>query len=260
MPATQISDKDKIRNLLNSDRKWAAYALGDLDPIFFPNCQWFICGKSIALLFKGFDAPLLFMSGETLEIRELLDELRAESKLYLSVRQNAMDLLRERFEIEDEELMLRMTLEKDCDLSIAKHCVRLSGLDVPQIRQLFSDGNDRGEAPQFFEPYMVESGVFFGIFSAAELIAVAGTHLVAVDEDVAAIGCVYTKADARGRGLSTEVTAAVVAELSNLGIGTVALNVKRSNLAAIKVYERLGFERQYEFFEGTALRKGRTLR
>ena len=104
---------------------------------------------------------------------------------------------------------------------------------------------------------MVEQGVFYGIYEGPNLIAAAGTHLVAPSEGVAAIGNVYTRRDRRGQGLATQVTGAVAAELLRLmpPSAIIALNVVQTNLAAVKVYERLGFARYCAFYEGLAHRR-----
>ncbi len=101
-----------------------------------------------------------------------------------------------------------------------------------------------------FYASMVTDGVFFGVYKGEDLIAAAGTHLVARDEGAAAIGNVYVRRDRRGRGLGRAVTAAVLHELA--GIETVGLNVRADNDAAIRVYESLGFVRYCEFREALA--------
>ena len=85
--------------------------------------------------------------------------------------------------------------------------------------------------------------------------AAAGTHLLVPAEGVAAIGNVYTQQDRRGRGLATQVTGAVVAELVRISpaLDVIALNVNMTNDAALRVYQRLGFIRYCAFYEGVAL-------
>ena len=84
------------------------------------------------------------------------------------------------------------------------------------------------------------------------MIAAAGTHLFSPEEGVAAIGNVYTRRDRRGRGLSRAVTSAVLHRLRHLK--TIGLNVRNDNVAAIKVYESLGFVKHCDFFEAIARR------
>jgi predicted GNAT family acetyltransferase len=95
-------------------------------------------------------------------------------------------------------------------------------------------------------------GAFFGVREHGRLIAAGGTHLYSASERVATIGNVYTHSAHRGRGLAAAVTAAVVRTLLARGTGTIALNVKSANAAAIAVYERLGFRFHARFYEGQA--------
>ncbi|HEX4915985.1 MAG TPA: GNAT family N-acetyltransferase, partial [Vicinamibacterales bacterium] len=122
--------------------------------------------------------------------------------------------------------------------------------DAVALTRLYQDGESTGESPDFFYPAMLESGTFFGMFEGGEIVAAAGTHLVAPDEGAAAIGNVYTRRDRRGRGYGRIVTSAVIADLREMG--TIGLNVKAGNLPAIRIYESLGFSRHCEFAEALA--------
>jgi predicted GNAT family acetyltransferase len=82
---------------------------------------------------------------------------------------------------------------------------------------------------------------------------VAGTHLVSEDEDVAALGNIFTRHDRRRQGLSTLVTGAVLRQLVEEKIRTVILNVRRDNDAARRVYERLGFRDYCPYFEAVVV-------
>lgn len=67
---------------------------------------------------------------------------------------------------------------------------------------------------------------------------------------VAAIGNVYTRRDRRGRKLARQTAGAVAAELLARQIPTIVLNVNQKNVAALRVYEALGFRRYCPFWEG----------
>jgi ribosomal-protein-alanine N-acetyltransferase len=149
--------------------------------------------------------------------------------------------------------MWRMLLTQD--LPAAPPVVpveRLSADDLQDLQELYRDGEPSGEAPDFFLPSMLAEGVYFAAREAGRLVAAAGTHLAAPSEDLATIGNVYTRRDRRGRGLAGAVTGAVVAELRRSGIGSIALNVRQSNAAALALYHRLGFRRYCPFYEGVA--------
>ena len=61
MPA--LHDIPAIRALLEDDRAWAAYPLGDLAPGFIEHCSWFQPrgdSRALALLYGAFKPPVLF--------------------------------------------------------------------------------------------------------------------------------------------------------------------------------------------------------
>jgi predicted GNAT family acetyltransferase len=131
---------------------------------------------------------------------------------------------------------------------------RLARTDLPALAALYADGQTTGEVPDFFNPPMLEQGVFFGVYEGGSLIAAAGTHLISTELSVGAVGNVYTRRDRRGRGLAAQATSAVTAELVRSGLATIALNVNQHNAPAQRVYERLGYVRYCPFFEGVAFK------
>jgi ribosomal protein S18 acetylase RimI-like enzyme len=166
-----------------------------------------------------------------------------------------MPLIKERWTVRAETPMWRMTLAaQDFRPASAEGAVRLTRADLPALTALYGDGRASGEAPDFFHAGMLEPGVFYGLYEDRELIAAAGTHLVAEALGVAAVGNVYTRRDRRGRGLARRVTGAVAAELVQRNFQTIALNVNQRNGAAIRVYEQLGFKRYCAFCEGITTR------
>ena len=95
---------------------------------------------------------------------------------------------------------------------------------------------------------MLADEAFVGVRHDGRLVAAAGTHVLSVEHDVAAIGAVYTHPAHRGRGLGGAVTAGVVHRLGDR-IGTIGLNAAEDNTPARVVYERLGFEAIWRYEE-----------
>jgi ribosomal protein S18 acetylase RimI-like enzyme len=252
-PLTNVGE---IRSLLETDRRWAVYALGDLEPVHFACSRWWRVpppAVALALVYGGFEASPLFLLGEPQHAAALLDEIGNARPLYLHVRPEMLPTLLERFQIPAPNRMWRMILDRTRFHAAPTHdVVRLGVADLPVVLDLFRDGDALGEAPHFFAPDMLQTGVFFGVREGPDLVATAGTHLVAPAEDIAAVGCIYTRRDRRGRGLGARVTTAVTAELCRRGIGTIALNVHQQNGPAVRLYERLGYVRYCEFVEGLA--------
>jgi RimJ/RimL family protein N-acetyltransferase len=250
----RLRDRHSIRSILETDLAWALYALGDLEPGYFENCDWYSTSGSapaLALVYRAIHPPVLFALGD---IAPLLPDIAAEPAFSLHVRPEAMAVLAERLKICWRRNMWRMILDRTRHRPVpCGDAARLGPADLAEVRHLYTGGETSGEAPDFFFPSMLEQ-VFFGIRRDGELAAVAGTHLVAPNEGVAAVGNVYTRRDCRGRGLAAAAASAVVDELLRLGIRTIGLNVVQDNHAAIRIYERLGFVRSCAFCEGLAVR------
>lgn len=243
-----LTDKNAIRAILRRDPVWGVYALGDLTPAMFAQTQWF--EPDLTLVLHAFDTSILFAMG-TASVREALDHVAWP--VHLQVQREALDEIATLAVVERVREMWRMVWQgppPGQPTDLPARAVRLGAADVPALWALYADGEATGEAPDFFFPSMVDEGAFFGVYEGARLVAAAGTHLLAREEDVAAIGNVYTLRACRGRGLGRVVTAAVVEALA--GITTIGLNVRADNLAAIRIYESLGFVRHCPFFEGLA--------
>ena len=123
--------------------------------------------------------------------------------VHLQVHRDALDEVARHAAVSSPRLMWRMTWTGDRPASPGAVTTRLGASDVPALQALYADGESSGESPDFFFPSMVTDGVFHGIYEGTALVAAAGTHLLAREEGVAAIGNVYTRHDRRGRGLGT---------------------------------------------------------
>jgi ribosomal protein S18 acetylase RimI-like enzyme len=240
----QLTDKSEIRSILQRDRRWCVYALGDLTPRMFVKCSWFT--PDLTLVLHDYGTSILFSHG-TGSIREALDHVAWP--VHLQVQEEGLDEVARHATVRNVKHMRRMAWNGG-ETDIADGVRRLNPNDIAALRRLYADGDATGESPDFFYDSMVPNGVFFGVYEGPDLIAAAGTHVFAPDENAAAIGNVYTRRDRRGRGLSRAVTRAVLHRLRHLE--TVGLNVRDDNAAAIRVYESLGFVKHCDFREALA--------
>lgn len=205
------------------------------------------------MLFRGFDPPILFGIGEPDPLSTLILELTAQVVL-LQLRVEAMEALQPAYRVESARPVWRMGLEAASAEEVDAPVEMLDARDLDALERLYADGYESGEAPDFFFAEMLEQGTFRGIREGSDLVAVAGTHLFAPDVGVCTIGNVYTRRDRRGHGFGARVTRAVVEHARAHGVETVALNVRQPNVAARRVYERLGFRVHCAFIEGRAHR------
>jgi len=241
---------DEIRARLLEDRYWSVYALGDLDPRRQQYCEWHACGSSIALLYREFDAPILWAAGAP-DVLEALPDLDA---CYLQIPEAFLAPAARRLTVEWSRLMHRMSLDttRFAPYRGADAVEPLGPAHEGELRALYADGTATHEDPDFFMASQLEDGTFFGVRRDGQLVSAGGTHLYSAAESVGPIGNVYTHRAYRGQGHASAVTSAIVRRLIERGTRTIALNVKSGNQAAIRVYERLGFRFHARFWEGRA--------
>jgi GNAT superfamily N-acetyltransferase len=253
----RLTDLTTVRALLDRDREWSAYALGDLSPELVDNCDWHAptgvgAAPALVLLYRGFTPPIAFAMGAAPDLRPLFEELRAP-RISLHMQPAAVDALAGIYSPTATLPMHRMTL-RPAAFTPAPHADArlLSADDLDAVSALYDDGHRRGEGPTFFHPAMLGQHTFRGIWEDGALVAIAGTHLYSREIGVCAIGNVYTRSDRRGRGLGARVTSAVAAHALAEGVSTIVLNVSHTNAGARRVYERLGFVVYCDFLEGGA--------
>ncbi len=254
---TQLTDLGVVRALLLADRLWAIYALGDLTPGLVEHCEWFAGEEgALAMVYRAFELPVLFTLGGPAAVQEIVNHLDLPT-MFLLVRPDILPILEPRYTLRHLTAMWRMILKPHTGLlDTDGRAAPLDFRDLEALQRLYAT-DTREDDQRFFTASMLENGVYYGVWENADLVSAAGTHLVAPAEGVAAIGNVYTRPDRRGQGLARRVVSAVVGELQRRSLPTIGLNVARNNPAAIRVYERLGFEILCPFYEAEASMKPR---
>jgi GNAT superfamily N-acetyltransferase len=264
---TRLADKGEILAFLETDRGYAAYAIGDLEPALFADCTWAVAAQesrgelvrpeALVLHYRGLDPAALVLMGEPEGLRAIMAHTLAPERVYLTCRPETLDLARAFYAWDEITPMWRMVLNRArfrpvLDVPDQAILAPLRPAHIAQVNALFVLGGGLA-----FSPAQVELGVFYGLLEEGMLAAVAGTHLVSTTYGVAAIGNVFTHPDFRRRGYGTLTTSAVTAELLRRGIQDVVLNVAQENAPALRIYERLGFERYCPFLEGPATKRKR---
>ena len=250
---SELTDKPRILAFLETDRFYAAYAIGDLEPGMFEQCTWAGAEKAgrlaaLALLFHGLTPPAFFVMGHAEGLQAILEDVLHPEQVYLACRAEHLQAVRGYYHWDRLIPMWRMVLEPQRFRPIQGESVRLFPGHSGLLTKLYALGG--GDA---FDPTQLETCTFYGVLINDQLVAVAGTHLVSPTHGVAAVGNVFTHPDHRGRGYGSAATSAVIAELYQRGIRDIILNVGQENRAAIRVYERLGFQCHCPFLEGSAV-------
>ncbi len=265
-----LTDKEQILTFLQRDHVYAAYAIGDLEPSLFTQCQWFGAendGKmlALALFFTGLQPPALFTMGDTDGLAAILDSALQPRRAYFTCRAEHLPVAEAYYALDEIEEMFRMAISPEDFQPVPGQTIKLDLSHLDALRQLYLLGG--GDA---FAPYQLQDGVYYGVEVGGKLISAAGTHLIAPTFGVAALGNIFTHPNHRRRGYGTACTSQVVQELLALrqavvvslsnhqskvrGLNVV-LNVNRENAEAIGVYERLGFRKHCPYIEVIGNRK-----
>lgn len=271
--------RTQIASLLASDVIWSAYALADLQPEMAPYCRWFVHEsgnkRGVALLYSGLTPPVLFLHGDPAALEAAIDGATLPEKVYLSIQEAHEPLIARHYRCVERRPMWRMALraapfaagaqrrrgDSGEDISgflsqpfpveTGLRLRRLTAEDAAQVERLFAHGGPF--TPDAFAPRQIEAGVFYGVENAeGELVAVGGTHIVDHGARIAAIGNMYTRPDARRRGVGASILRAVVETLQAGGVETIVLNVDQRNGVARHLYEQFGFAVHCPFIEGVA--------
>jgi GNAT superfamily N-acetyltransferase len=244
-----------IREILNQDRWWSLYALGDLTPAELRHCEWrFTSHESLAatLIYRAFDPPVFFAVGSSTSLERLLDQAPLPPTLYLHIRPEILASVSERYRRVTTKMMQRMILQEPA-LADFTGVEMIAAKNLNELVELYNCRGGQEKEGTFFSPVQAAGGAYFGIRDEGHLVAAAGTHLINLRESVAAVGNVFCLPEYRGKGLGARVTSAVVNTLIREGIQTIGLNVGPEN-PATKLYRRLGFREACSYVEGVASR------
>lgn len=255
---TPTNDKKLLASFFERDPVLYAYQLGDLDPFFFANTNWWSIAappaeiQAAILLYSAFDTPVIQgltdndAQGELW--RRLLIDLPPNAHAHYRLRHKT--ILEDRYQIRALGTHYKMRWNSNSATSQAKSIdltdvVTLSQNDRDQINKL----HRRAYPESYFDTRLLETGYCVGAYADDKLVSVAACHVFSKTYGVASLGAITTDHEYRGRGYGSAVTLALVKKLAP-DIECICLNVHSDNAAAIKIYERLGFVRCHEYEEG----------
>ena len=249
LPVRTLTDRVEIRSLLERDRIWAAYALGDLDDGLFEQCEWYAAGEALAMIFKGLSFFPLYAQGEPAGVESILRCGITRPGVFLHQRPEHVPIVQKYYRLSALHPMWRMSLKAFRPKTAG--ALRLGMDRLVELQELYRTDN----GADAFAPYQLATGYFYGVEHDGKLVSVAGVHLASNHISIGAIGNVFTHPAYRRRGFAGRCVSAVVGALQADGIRTIILNVEQLNLGAVRVYERLGFVKYCPFVEGSAERR-----
>ena len=250
-----VSDRGEIAAFLRTDRRYAAYALGDLDGPNRARAAWGMAyddgGRPAALAMhhEGLVPQPLFLMGSPDGCRAILDAILKPRDAYLQATEAHEAAIRDLYELDAPVRMLRMVVDRAGFTPFAGPAERLTAMDIEDLNRLYQLGFRAG-----FPASVIEDGVYYGVRVRGRLVSAAGTHAVNLRERIAVVGNVMTHADFRGHDFAKMVTSAVTAELLDR-VDDVALNVHADNGPAVAAYGRLGYRTHCALVERLARRR-----
>jgi len=255
------SDVKQVQQILQRDPIWSVYAIADLQPVFAPYCHWSVVsgeqGEAVILLFMALQPPILFATGDEQAVVTALAASPLPERVYVTLRPEHVALVGEYYAwVEEVHPMTRMVLAADVQVTMPaiSTLVRLQPTDTEAITALYRQGGPF--TPDYFDPYQLDDGIFYGVKDAqGGLVAVGGTHIIAWQEGMGAIGNMYTHPTQRGKGYARAVLGAIITELQARNVTTIVLNVDERNTTACGLYERFGFTPYCTFVEAEGVRK-----
>jgi ribosomal protein S18 acetylase RimI-like enzyme len=260
VPATQlrarsVTDRDAIAAFLRTDRRYAAYAIGDLDSTLSARCSWGIAydgdGSPVALAMHhdGLVPQPLFLMGDPAGCHAVLDGVIKPRDAFFQSTPALEVGVEDLYEFERATALLRMVVDASTFVPYAGAAERLTAADIDDLNRLYQLGFRGG-----FASAILDDAIYFGIRVRGRLVSAAGTHLMNRREGIAVVGNVMTHADFRGHDLAKMVTGAVTAELLEQ-VPDVALNVHADNAPAIAAYTRLGYREHCRLSERLGRRR-----
>jgi GNAT superfamily N-acetyltransferase len=257
MSAIEITNRDAVAALLLDEPVINADQLGYLDDEYADACRWL--GQSeaghlqtVVLVYEGLSRPGLFTAGDPGGIRPILRDLhpllpeRVTGHFVSGHRDAVFTAYRPTGEVRRMSRMVLHRAERVAtspDEGSDRACV-LGHADTAAIMALYAHWPDN-----FFEPYQLESGLYFGVREGDALVAIAGIHNLSRTHDVANVGNLVTHPAHRGKGYATAVTAKLL-DATFAHVSRVTLDVETGNEPAVRTYRRFGFRHAADFFEG----------
>ncbi|MBI5283694.1 MAG: GNAT family N-acetyltransferase [Chloroflexi bacterium] len=254
-----LKDREQIRRILEGRRPYAAYALGQLEPVLFRMTEWWLASgpnnQALMLHARGGLGNATFTMGEANALEALLRLHPGQRHTFLTCEVSHLDTVLRHFALEQRQTMIRMQVTAD-RFRAATGVVevrRLTGADVRDINRLYrSDG-----VPSFYSSRQIDDSVYFGVERDGQLVAIAGTHVISSASAIAVVGNVYTHARYRNQHMAQATASAVTAQLLRF-CREVVLSVDPTNAPAVRAYERLGYSEVARLIEGAAVRRDAT--
>ncbi len=252
----ETRDQALLAEFFKTDYPRYAYLLGDLDPFFFDKSRWWVAQeksltKAALLRYGAFSTPVFIG----------LAENDAQAKLWRDALQNPPSLAHIHYRKQHVQFLTNVgTLDpigthyrmiwvprkeqRDAEEIDLSEVVPLCTSDIEKIRELHASASPGA----YFDERLLETGLCCGIWRGETLAAFAGCHVYSKKYSVAALGAIATHPAHRRQEMGTKVSLRLLEALKS-HIACICLNVHSDNAAALRIYQRLGFQVHCEYEE-----------
>jgi len=253
--ARQTADRVLLREFLERDRLFAAYAICDLEDREFAKTRWGVATVgdeviAVGLEYSGLTPQPLFVMGRNEGIAAILRDVVRPRAAYVASLTENLPAVAAHYRLEPGPPMIRMWVDRARFRSFPANVVRLLPVEIGELNRLYQLG-----FASWLPASSVAEGIYYGIRVNGRLVAAAGTHVISRTARLGVVGNVLTQVEHRGRGYATAVTSAVTQDLLRF-CDEVVLNVRSDNPPAIQAYRRLGYAEHVRFEERLARRVG----
>jgi RimJ/RimL family protein N-acetyltransferase len=248
-------DRTLLRDFLEGNRLFSAYALCDLEDREFSRTRWGAAFDgdemvAVALEYSGMTPQPMFVMGRDDAIEAILRDVIRPRAAYVAALTENLPAVQTQYRVDPGPPMVRMYVDRARFRPFPADTRRLLPIEIGELNRLYQLG-----FASWLPSSAIAEGVYYGIRVGGRLVAAAGTHVISPRARLAVVGNVLTHIDYRGRGYATAVTGAVTAELLRT-CDQVALNVRSDNPPALQAYRRLGYVEHVRFEERLIHRLG----
>ncbi len=253
--ARPIADRARLRDFLERDRLFSAYAICDLEDREFGRTRWGAAWSgdemiALVLEYGGLSPQPLFVLGEHEGIQRVLTDVIRPRAAYVAALPGDLAAVATQYRIDAGPPMVRMWVDRSTFRPHEGDVHRLEPSEIGELNRLYGLG-----FASWLPSSTIGDGVYYGIRIGGRLVAAAGTHVISPNARLAVVGNVLTNPEHRSRGYATAVTSAVTNELLRT-CDEVVLNVRSDNPPALKAYRHLGYQEHVRFEERLIHRLG----
>ncbi|MCR5655298.1 MAG: ribosomal protein S18-alanine N-acetyltransferase [Lachnospiraceae bacterium] len=118
------------------------------------------------------------------------------------------------------------------------HIRQMEARDIPEVARMEKETFTMPWSEKSFAEALEREGSLYLVAEENGILGYCGCYVILDEADV---NQVAVRADLRGQGLGKELVSEMIRILKERGIDSITLEVRKSNAAAIRLYESVGF-------------------